>query len=426
MSCCCIGSVNEALHGPPQVLHLLGQALCEVRLVLRGLQGHQYVVCSKAIGALLARSSRFGVLAGGWRGPFETHRASASVGGVPKATEKAVESQTQGRARGPSAAMEPPAAQLERLMAWALRVARQPTPAGEADGEGPLDEADGPHDREVDPGAQFVYASDAERAADAALAVYLAASYEAYAEAERENGPLVGSREDWRKRATDWLWESDQSAAELICANEQAVERIVEGLVVMFDETPLPEPENGAEFADAKFQPGDHVLAVLAVDDTWQPAKVESMEIEANSGETVYTVRFKAFGNPQRTKESDIVPDLSFTSESEADVAESHECRICRRAIKLTFHHLIPRETHSSLLKKNRLVDPIEDLYQRFGKDKSRRAWLGSHGIMICRACHSQIHRLAPNRELAFALNTLEKLLANPAIMKWRAWAARQ
>lgn len=45
---------------------------------------------------------------------------------------------------------------------------------------------------------------------------------------------------------------------------------------------------------------------------------------------------------------------------------------------------------------------------------------------MICRFCHSTVHRLAPNAVLAERFNTLDKLRAEPAIQQFVAFAARQ
>ena len=52
------------------------------------------------------------------------------------------------------------------------------------------------------------------------------------------------------------------------------------------------------------------------------------------------------------------------------------------------------------------------------------KMYLNSYGLMVCRACHSVIHRHAPNAVLALKFNTLERLLDAPSIAKWVDYAA--
>ncbi|KZW00266.1 hypothetical protein EXIGLDRAFT_639669 [Exidia glandulosa HHB12029] len=85
------------------------------------------------------------------------------------------------------------------------------------------------------------------------------------------------------------------------------------------------------------------------------------------------------------------------------------ECEICEREIPLTYHHLIPRSVHNKVLKRG--WHPQERL--------NAVAWL-------CRYCHSTVHRLASNEDLARYFYTVDLLLAREDIQRWRAWAGRQ
>lgn len=75
----------------------------------------------------------------------------------------------------------------------------------------------------------------------------------------------------------------------------------------------------------------------------------------------------------------------------------------------LTFHHLIPRKMH-------------------------RRAWFKRHfdrdvlnsGIMICRKCHSGIHKHYDEMALGKHFYTLELLLADDKLSRHFEWVARQ
>ncbi|KAN0062640.1 hypothetical protein ACQY0O_004830 [Thecaphora frezii] len=87
---------------------------------------------------------------------------------------------------------------------------------------------------------------------------------------------------------------------------------------------------------------------------------------------------------------------------------ELGECQLCERSMLLTAHHLIPRERHEMLLKRN--VFTKHEM-------KTRIAWL-------CRACHSAVHKLIPTSELATEYNTVEKLLEHEDVYRWARYAS--
>lgn len=88
---------------------------------------------------------------------------------------------------------------------------------------------------------------------------------------------------------------------------------------------------------------------------------------------------------------------------------ENGECALCEREMSLTFHHLIPRETHKKMMKKDELTK--QDL---------------SRGIMICRPCHSAIHKFIDEETMAIEYSTLEKLLEHEMVQKWIPYIAKQ
>ncbi|KAK7692096.1 hypothetical protein QCA50_005502 [Cerrena zonata] len=85
------------------------------------------------------------------------------------------------------------------------------------------------------------------------------------------------------------------------------------------------------------------------------------------------------------------------------------ECEICEREVPLTYHHLIPRETHAKMLKK-----------------KWHPEYMLNSVAWLCRPCHSAVHHVASNEELARTLYTVELLLKRDDIQKWRKYAAKQ
>jgi len=82
-------------------------------------------------------------------------------------------------------------------------------------------------------------------------------------------------------------------------------------------------------------------------------------------------------------------------------------CELCgREGVELTRHHLIPRTRH-----RNRRVR------RRFSRDELTRRIL-----LVCRPCHSQIHALLSEKELADHYHSREALLAHPGIRRFVAW----
>lgn len=81
-------------------------------------------------------------------------------------------------------------------------------------------------------------------------------------------------------------------------------------------------------------------------------------------------------------------------------------CEICDRDwIPLTYHHLIPRGVHAKVLK---------------------RGWHEEHTLnsvaWLCRACHSFVHRMASNEELAKDWYTVERICEREDVQKWAQW----
>jgi len=85
------------------------------------------------------------------------------------------------------------------------------------------------------------------------------------------------------------------------------------------------------------------------------------------------------------------------------------ECEICERTVPLTYHHLIPRSTHTKVLKKGWHPEYMLNSV----------AWL-------CRQCHSAVHHVASNEDLARYFHTVELLLEREDIQKWRRYASKQ
>lgn len=92
-----------------------------------------------------------------------------------------------------------------------------------------------------------------------------------------------------------------------------------------------------------------------------------------------------------------------------APTQRATECEMCEREhLPLTYHHLIPRQMHAKAVKRGWAKD----------WELAKVAWL-------CRACHSFVHRIAGNEELAKELNSINKLMEREDVQAWAKWVAR-
>jgi len=85
------------------------------------------------------------------------------------------------------------------------------------------------------------------------------------------------------------------------------------------------------------------------------------------------------------------------------------ECEICEREyLPLTYHHLIPRQMHAKAVKRGWVKE----------WELQKVAWL-------CRACHSFVHRIAGNEELAREWHSVEVLMGREDVQAWAKWVGR-
>ena len=75
----------------------------------------------------------------------------------------------------------------------------------------------------------------------------------------------------------------------------------------------------------------------------------------------------------------------------------------------LTFHHLIPKKMHRRT---------------HFRKHYSKEQL--AEGISVCRKCHRGMHSLYDEMTLAKDYADLDRLLADPALIRHFEWVAKQ
>jgi len=85
-------------------------------------------------------------------------------------------------------------------------------------------------------------------------------------------------------------------------------------------------------------------------------------------------------------------------------------CELCERPATLTEHHLLPRTEHALLIKRG--LATLNDCRTRIA--------------MLCRPCHSAVHRAKTTRELATDFNTVDKLLEVEEVAKFAEWNSKR
>ncbi|KAJ5764044.1 hypothetical protein N7533_002725 [Penicillium manginii] len=84
-------------------------------------------------------------------------------------------------------------------------------------------------------------------------------------------------------------------------------------------------------------------------------------------------------------------------------------CEICERDwIPLSYHHLIPRGVHAKVIKRG-----------------WHEEWVLNSVAWLCRACHSFVHRMASNEELAREWYTVDRILEREDVQDWARWVGR-
>lgn len=83
-------------------------------------------------------------------------------------------------------------------------------------------------------------------------------------------------------------------------------------------------------------------------------------------------------------------------------------CLVCEREnVKLTKHHVFPKDEHDRLNKEGYTKKELSTV------------------VVVCSMCHKTIHRLFSNKELADSYYTVDLLLENPTFFRYQNWASK-
>lgn len=109
--------------------------------------------------------------------------------------------------------------------------------------------------------------------------------------------------------------------------------------------------------------------------------------------------------------------ETSGSDDEELNV-DLNACQMCQRSMPLTFHHLFPKKIHKRIQERT---------YKGHSESKGiPKDELRTCGIMICRPCHSALHRTFDHEHLAKHLNSLGAILADERMQSWISYAAKQ
>ncbi|WP_291722180.1 hypothetical protein [Bernardetia sp.] len=101
--------------------------------------------------------------------------------------------------------------------------------------------------------------------------------------------------------------------------------------------------------------------------------------------------------------------EIDYSKYPNLEHEEEEKCELCEREKRLSFHHLIPRKMHRK-----------KPFLRKFGKEEMK-----TRGIMVCRKCHSTIHKFWDEKTLGEKYNTKEKLMATEEMQKFVAWVKK-
>jgi len=207
------------------------------------------------------------------------------------------------------------------------------------------------------------------------------------------------------------------------------------------------------------------VIAVVDVDSVaillceYMPEMITLEEAESIVRRSVYQTQHDADDEScsshshQHTSDNDYEDNIIISHHSEpddedmvdGDYIQDGECELCERHMKLTRHHLIPKETWKRI--KPRFMDASPHYLSgdfetaakimrvgtlptlsslHFASPLSIKLFLGNNIAKICRHCHSMVHRFFDNIELAEQYNTVGKLLGDERVYKYCQWANKQ
>lgn len=186
---------------------------------------------------------------------------------------------------------------------------------------------------------------------------------------------------------------------------DAALSRRLAYLNELLEETFACAEEEGATSTLAAFK--DFVEGMIPAD------VLMTLSTEAcGSIEDLWSDRYGRDMTPNEPSEATTADSAVNNDDDVSDVNSDHGvedgfCELCDRELRLTRHHLIPRETHD-----------------RVSKTKGTPKEVLNRTALLCRMCHNAVHRFFTNIELAYDYNTIDLLLGDERVYKYAKWAS--
>ncbi|KAL8803113.1 MAG: hypothetical protein Q9182_003363 [Xanthomendoza sp. 2 TL-2023] len=132
------------------------------------------------------------------------------------------------------------------------------------------------------------------------------------------------------------------------------------------------------------------------------PSVAESLEVYGLLESQADLAKFLAPVLQEYVNAATAAPPIWSTTRASA-------CEICERDwIPLTYHHLIPKQIHAKAIKRG-----------------WHEEWQLNSVAWLCRACHSFVHRIASNEELAKDFWSVDKLMEREDVLAWAKWVGK-
>mmetsp|Transcript_7698 Transcript_7698/g.16476 ORF Transcript_7698/g.16476 Transcript_7698/m.16476 type:complete len:312 (-) Transcript_7698:124-1059(-) len=210
----------------------------------------------------------------------------------------------------------------------------------------------------------------------------------------------------------------------------------------------------------------DYLGGVLSDDDAKELMQSATMSVfdqdvagAIGEASTSCDQKYEENGTDPRNEVRDNVDD------DDGDYIGEGECELCERSIKLTRHHLIPRTTWPRMKKRlwnaAPIIESLNQLSDKSSCDKMQGSLVAKQSAMrekmmkvlgmesippdlpsvvthdsvriylnqvslLCRQCHSAVHRIHAEWELATKYNNIDKLLESDEVRKFAKWANKQ
>lgn len=232
-----------------------------------------------------------------------------------------------------------------------------------------------------------------------------------------------------------------------LCSSDEEAYATAEALA---DQYPFEKTHAYLDMVAESFRDYFVDLSDSNISDAVRAADVEAWGV--HSSIAAYVDAVENDSNDSSVCSEDDEASAQTDSDGDGELLREGECELCERTIKLTRHHLIPKSTWPRMKKRLwNAASEIESFHaetdlekqghlrqklQKSGfNDPAHLPSTISHASIrsylmqvstICRPCHSAVHRIHDEWELATEYYTIERLLQCNEVRKFAKWNSKQ